>query len=1726
MTKLYRRIIFSLFLNSCGFCFLPLVQGQQGPLRLKTGLVYLNADSRVPVSTVLQEDIVLIQFSAMPDESTKASLAAEGIALLEYLPELSWYAKVKPDAYGKDLASFGVYSVSTVQAGWKSELNLAVDSFPEWARTMDDEYLFRAYYPSGFPSTLAENRLLEAGLTIHYHGEQFQYFEVLGNREAMIRLSDVHGIYWMEPVPPPVEANNYPGRINHRAFTLNMPKPKGRALLGSGVVIGEWDGAGAGSHVDYNDRMILKQPFAAGANGNHATHVAGTMVSGGIIDPFAQGMAPKASVFSWDFGGNIPAEMDTASRRDSIVMTNNSYGYGSDPCATRGTYDGISRDLDILVNKYPYLCHQFSSGNSRSSNCATGGYRTINSGFQAAKNNITVGALTATDGNSTFHSYGPMRDGRMKPEICAQGVSVYSTLPNNTYQGGWNGTSMSCPGATGTIALLHERFKQVNSNRKPLAHTLRAIVCNTCDDIGNTGPDYAFGFGRINGITAAVAIENNWWKADSIAHGKLWTDTVYVPSGTARFQVTLSWDDPPAAVSAAPSLVNDLDLEVTDSLGNVFRPWTLDPGCHTCLAVRKRDSLNNNEQFYVDNPASGKWVIRVKGTKVTAGKEAFTVSRLAYKPTIRVTYPNGLESFVPPAAAAPQTITWDAFGVSGTFSIDYSADSGSTWNSITTGLANTTRYFTWNNAPAGLNTRKALVRVKTTSLNDISDTTFHIYSLANTPQAVTCNKQIHLYWRRTPGAAGYQVLQSKNSFMEQIAYTTDTFYTVTGLNNGTAYWFSLQAVGTTRAIGPRTQGVSFTPSANPLPPSISTEPLSTTVCAGSTLSIFSRATGTAAFNRQWQYSSDSGRTWINLPGKISDTLSISNFPWTNKNYLYRNRYQNVCRNFIFTGPAKINVDTPVLFNNTLSDAWKCEGDSVAWTVNFSAARRPSLIWQRSTNNGATWTDLSSDTFNTLKIKNVVFAMNKYRYRMQASNFCESRKSSSSAVLNVRPPLRLLLPPDTTICFGAAIDLIANGTGGDSTRYIFNWTGFPAGNKIQVKPSAKKVYYVNLDDQCTNYDVQDSIIVQVRAPLALKLNNDTTLCNGRPVRLSASMTGGRSNTYQYLWTPGNLKTATITVAPSDTTRYRVRVTDGCTPDSAVGSVLVRVLKPLDLTLTRDTILCQGRGIFLNATPAGGRLSSRTVRWNQGLGTGWTKWIQPTSTTSYMAILSDGCSVKEDTALVTVQMRTPLMLTLNKDTTICAGTKANLYTKSGGGLNSGYLVQWNQGLMNGATHLVQPAATTTYRAVLSDGCTVKNDTQLVTVNVRPLLDVRLGNDTTLCYGNSITMNAISTGGNGIYSHRWEDKANPAVSLGSGSSLTAAPLSTITYRLILSDGCSVKNDTDELKVTVLPNLKLSTSPDTSICFGNSALLRSSVSGGKGSYTYNWTDVSTSLAVGSNAQLSSSPGTSRRYRIAVSDGCTANPPSAEIQVTVEALPSAAFILSDTTACAPATLQLRNNSVGVRFTLNGRRYSGADTLIKPNVGLTKIQLRAFNVLGCPDSFSRMIEVHPKPQAGFSYSPADPRELDMITFTDGSIGADNYTWELPHGSFFTPAVPGWSSKDTGSWLLRQIVSTNKGCSDTFSTWLRVSVGYFLQIPTAFTPNGDGLNDIWKPLTRGARNYELKVFNRWGQMVFSTNNMNQGWDGLNATEGVYVYTLSFVNGYDKRISEKGVITLMR
>jgi gliding motility-associated-like protein len=111
-------------------------------------------------------------------------------------------------------------------------------------------------------------------------------------------------------------------------------------------------------------------------------------------------------------------------------------------------------------------------------------------------------------------------------------------------------------------------------------------------------------------------------------------------------------------------------------------------------------------------------------------------------------------------------------------------------------------------------------------------------------------------------------------------------------------------------------------------------------------------------------------------------------------------------------------------------------------------------------------------------------------------------------------------------------------------------------------------------------------------------------------------------------------------------------------------------------------------------------------------------------------------------------------------------------------------------------------------------------------------------------------------------------------------------------------------------------------------------------------------------------------------------------------------------------------------------------------------------------------------------------------------------------------------------MAQQIVGNNFNCFDTLNQVIRVGIGYYLHIPNAFTPDNNGLNEVWKPSLRGIKSYRLRIFNRWGQMVFKSEDPNAGWSGDNAPQGTYIVEISIINAYDERITEKGTITLIR
>ena len=369
---------------------------------------------------------------------------------------------------------------------------------------------------------------------------------------------------------------------------------------------------------------------------------------------------------------------------------------------------------------------------------------------------------------------------------------------------------MSTPGVSGTIAQLYEAYKDLNNGEYPTAALMKAIVMNTANDLGNKGPDFIHGYGKINARKAYRTIENATYLSDSVITGENESFNITVPANVSEMRVMLYWPDWEASPSANPALVNDLDLTITDPNATTLFPWVLDHTPDVALldapAVPGVDTLNNTEQITIDAPIAGNYSVNISGTTIPMGPQVYYIVYEFNYDEIHVNYPNGKEGFDSPSNVI---IRWDAITGSNDFLVEYTEDDGASWNTIATVPA-TQRHLNWN-IPAGISTGEARVRVSKLGVSDISDTTFSIF---NAPTGLTfnwaCPDSLRFSWDSVPGATSYAVYMLGNKFMDSIGTTIDTSYVIQASASDTN-WFSVRAYGPNGARSERAIAIQKLP---------------------------------------------------------------------------------------------------------------------------------------------------------------------------------------------------------------------------------------------------------------------------------------------------------------------------------------------------------------------------------------------------------------------------------------------------------------------------------------------------------------------------------------------------------------------------------------------------------------------------------------------------------------------------------------------------------------------------------------------------------------------------------------------------------------------------------------------------------------------------------------------------------------------------------------------------
>lgn len=860
------------FLVLSYFALLSNQSSAQSILQLKTGNVIFNSnvDSILEVGTLPetalfnQQHYLILSFNSLPSASTFKHLSASGVTFLDYLPEKSYWAAVSARTNISMLKANGVIGLNLLDGIHKISLTLQQPPLPEWTVTSEGKIKATIDYFSNCNPQEVERDLTLKGVSIQERKPHVFQLDVIFPAVMLYTIAQLPYVNYIDHTTPPITPDNTPGVNNHRANVLTSAIA-GRNLSGQGVSVGIGDGGFVTPHLDFQNRQTNFAGTVLGGWGDHGDHVTGTIGGAGIINKNYMGMAPKATLYATQSSGFVS---NTAYYFNNfgIVLTNNSYGIISN-CSTFGLYTGISRILDMQLIASPAVNHIFAASNDGGSSCSPypSGFATMSQGYGASKNVLTVGAVSDLDAIAGFSSRGPCVDGRIKPDICGVGVSVTSTIPNNTY-GTKNGTSMATPGVTGTLALIYERYKQLNSGANPDAALIKAIVMNTADDIGNAGPDFRHGYGRLNAKRAVEAIEAGTFTNKNVSQNDSVTQTITVPSGAIQIRVLVYWKDKEGNASANPALVNNVDMHVISPSATLIRPWVLNttPALVNGTAVQGIDNLNNVEQVTINNPAAGNYTASLIGKSIPFGPQKCFIVWEVIMPSLALTFPAGAEKFSP---GSTQRIRFDAYGfTSGNFILEYSINNGTSWSTISNAVSVTARSFDWL-VPSAISSN-CRVRVRHSTVTTLRDSslTFTIIGIPSISIATTttCGNQVLLRWNPVAGATSYDVMMVKGTGWTTVGNTGFQYYTISNLPTGLAYWFNVRANGASGEQSSLDTGISVT---------INAAGCSYTSIDGGVSKVLSPISG--RFNTSTELSSN---TNLSVEIKNYGTSSIGNFP--------------------------------------------------------------------------------------------------------------------------------------------------------------------------------------------------------------------------------------------------------------------------------------------------------------------------------------------------------------------------------------------------------------------------------------------------------------------------------------------------------------------------------------------------------------------------------------------------------------------------------------------------------------------------------------------------------------------------------------------------------------------------------------------------------------------------------------------------------------------------------
>ncbi|MCW5907578.1 MAG: gliding motility-associated C-terminal domain-containing protein [Chitinophagales bacterium] len=846
-------------------------------------------------------------------------------------------------------------------------------------------------------------------------------------------------------------------------------------------------------------------------------------------------------------------------------------------------------------------------------------------------------------------------------------------------------------------------------------------------------------------------------------------------------------------------------------------------------------------------------------------------------------------------------------------------------------------------------------------------------------------------------------------------------------------------------------------------------------------------------------------------GSVTITVSGGTAPYT---------YQG---NPIPPGTTTLNNLPPATYSGTLTDANGCTA-SVSETITQP---QPQSVTVNSTNNTCNGGNNGTASANFINATGSVtynwsngqsganitgLVANTYTVTATDQNQCSL--TGSATVTEPAAPVMTVNITDAA-CFGANGSATANPTGG-TTPYTFTWSAGGATTQTASLPAGS--YTVTATDASSCNQTAAFSINEPGDMTIQETHTDLDCFGDADGDIQLTVTGGTGPNYTYVWSP-NVSTTNLAGLLTAGT-YNITVTDQANCNKTISVTLVEPAQPVTLNVQSNNISCYGVSDGAITINASGGTPGYTYTWNPNItATNSASGLGP-GTYDITVTDSKNCSVMPSVTIS--QPNQPLTVTPSHTDLTCFQSNDGTVDATVNGGTFPYFYTWSPNIGSGNTANGLAAGSYALTVTDNNGCT--NTASYVLVQPTQVT-VSENHINVLCFGDatgSATVNA--NGGTPGYTYVW----SPSVSTTNmASNLTAGG-----YNVTVTDA---NNCTALQMVTVTqpPLLTIQATPSAALCNGDATgSITASAAGGVTAYTFSATDGTNNFNSASGLFAALPAGT---YTVSVTDNnqCVSSTTAvvtepAALSNTVNVTNASCYhytngvVAVSTTGGVPAFTYLFStgsaNSSGVFGGL------GAGTYVVTVTDANGCSVTETATVTEPDSV--WVTVTPTP---VEVKLGNDLQILLNTNQTGNV---TYQWTPAFGlscyDCVDPVFIGIYSQP-----YNVVVTNEDGCVGTAQFVVTVIPNYDVFIPNAFTPNGDGENDYWQIFgnLNGIKQFEIMLFNRIGEKVFESNDLNFKWDGhykgVKVPPGVYVYHAKFVwlnNHSDNKYT--GSLTILR